>query len=515
MTALNERGERAARSTVAFTLANYSGMAASFVSVPLLLRWLGAENYGLMLTALAFMSYLSFADAGLNWGSIVLISEAHGRGDRGALASVFRHSIVLGLGSALVALVGATLAFTASRAGWQIPIFGGHTTGTSLLLIVGLQCAVSLSVAPVYAVFQGMQEGHWVGFYIGCSRVVSTGVILLAVWWWRSPAAALLAGLVVLAFFGAIAYVHAWRSHSWLFARGDLTDRTQYRRQLRIGAKSFGLQVARTIQGTAPVLVLGAIAGPASVPLYSVPAALAGALFGIFNSWNSSVQAAYGASWAANDRGWVVSVFRRTLDLTVIIGTVAAAGFVIVGPAAVELWTHGALPLTSAMCASVVAIALVQAVSASVQFCLVGINQHRDLALIELVHTACAFGGAALATLWWGPAGVGIGITAAYLATAAWLGFRDLARRLGTGDVVPRAWWLARVVLVGASGLLVGLAWLRFLPGDSLLPHVVRAGLGAVLASGTVVAGTVLLRLRSLTEWRASFNRSRLVQRPS
>ena len=103
MTTRSSREQRAAHSTAVFTVFNYAGMAASFVSVPLLLRWLGRENYGLMLTALAFMNYLSFTGAGLNWGSIVLISEAHGRGDRSEMARIFRHSLVLGAVSAFVA----------------------------------------------------------------------------------------------------------------------------------------------------------------------------------------------------------------------------------------------------------------------------------------------------------------------------------------------------------------------------------------------------------------------------
>ena len=64
------RESRAFRSTAVFTVFQYTGLAASFVSVPAAaMAW--GESYGLMLTALAFMNYLSFSDAGLNWGSIV------------------------------------------------------------------------------------------------------------------------------------------------------------------------------------------------------------------------------------------------------------------------------------------------------------------------------------------------------------------------------------------------------------------------------------------------------------
>ncbi|MEJ1972688.1 MAG: lipopolysaccharide biosynthesis protein [Lacunisphaera sp.] len=501
MNAPGQREHRAVRATAVFTVFNYAGMAASFISVPLLLRWLGRENYGLMLTALAFMNYLSFTGAGLNWGSIVLISEAHGRHDRAEMAKIFRHSLVLGAVSALVAGLVAVAIFAAARSGWRLPMFAGHPDADGLLLVVALQCALGLLVSPIYALFQGMQEGHWVGLYQGCARILSTAAIAAAAWFTRDPALALFAGLAAIALFAVVATVHARRTHPWLFVRGPWRDGAEYRRQLHAGAKSFGLQVARTVQGTAPVLVIGSFAGPAAVPLYSVPATLVGAVFGVFTSWNMSVQPAYGASWAVNDRDWVVRAFRRTLDLTLLLGTTAMVGFTILGPSIIALWTHGTLQPSEALCASAASVALVQAVSGAVQFCLVGINQHRSIAVIEIIHTAFALGGAALAVAWWGPAGVGPGIAVAYVGTAAWLGFRDLARRLDSAEVVPGGWWIGRVMLVGAAGILAGVLFVRLWPPAGLLAATAAAAAGAIIAAGTVVFGTVALRIRSFPEW--------------
>lgn len=499
MNAPGQREHRAVRATAVFTAFNYAGMAVSFISVPLLLRWLGRENYGLMLTALAFMNYLSFTGAGLNWGSIVLLSEAHGRDDRPEMAKIFRHSFVLGALSALGAGLIAFAVFAAARQGWRLPMFADHPGADSLLLVVALQCALGLLVSPIYAVFQGAQEGHWVGLYQGCARILSTAAITTAAWFTRDPALALFAGLAATALFGLVATVHMRRVHPWLFVRGAWREAAEYRRQLRTGAKIFGLQAARTVQSTAPVLVIGSLAGPAAVPLYSVPATLVGVIFGVFTSWNMSVQPAYGASWAVNDRDWVVRAFRRTLDLTLLLGTTALVGFTILGPSVIALWTHGALQPSEALCASVALVALVQAVSSAVQFCLVGINQHRSIALIEVIHTAFALGGAGLSVAWWGPVGVGPGIAAAYVATAAWLGFRDLARRLGSDAVLPGGWWLGRIILVGAAGIAAGVFFVRLWPTAGLLVAVA----GAIIAAGTVILGTIVLRIRSLPEWRA------------
>jgi O-antigen/teichoic acid export membrane protein len=497
------REHRAFRATAVFTAFSYLGMAASFVSVPLLLRWLGRENYGLMLTALAFMNYLSFADAGLNPGSIVLISEAHGRGDRAAVANVFRHSVVLALASASVAMLVALGVFFAARHGWRLPMFAANGHADGLILVVALQCGVNLISNPFYSVFQGMQEAYWTGFYQGCGRLCGTVGVVAVAYFYRSPAIALSASAVALAAFGVLAAAHVLRKYPWVIARGSLRDAGQYSRQLRTGAKSFGLQIARTIQGTTPVMVIGAVAGPAAVPLYSVPSTLISTVFGIFSSWNLSLQPAYGASWGAHDRSWVIAAFRRTLNSILLLGGIAAAGFVVIAPKVVELWTRGLLRPSRAMCASVGTVLMVQAVSATVQFCLAGINQHRRIALIEMLHSGFAVLCAIAAVHLAGPAGIGVGMAVAYCATAYWLGFRELAQRLGSDRVIPGGWWIVRVVLAVLAGIAMGVGFLRLMPHAGPLAAFAEAAVGSALAAATVVTATIVFRVQAAAEWWA------------
>jgi O-antigen/teichoic acid export membrane protein len=503
MSTVESRGYLAARATAVTIVFNYAGMAASFVTVPLLLHWLGQTNYGLVLTAQAFASYLSLADIGLGWGAVVLVSEAHGRGDRVGLARVFRHNAVLSVASAVVAMSLALAVFEAARQGWRLPMFADQSTADGLVLVVAAQCALNLATNSLYGLFVGVEMGHWTSFYQGCVRLGSTAAVAATAWAWRAPAPALVAGLAVNALGAGAALVHARQAYPWIFMRGSVCDAGEYRRQLRTGTKSFALGITRVVQGTAPVFIIGSLAGPAAVPLYSVPATLVGAAFGIFTAWNANVQAAYGASWVANDRSWVIRAFQGTLDLTLVLGTVALAGFTIAGPPVIALWTHGALQPSTEMCASVAAVALVQAVAAAVQFCLVGINQHRNIAFIELVHTATALAGAALTTAAFGPAGVGLGMTAAYGATAAWWGFRDLATRLGSRGVMPRPGWLVRVAVAGAAGIAAGATLARLWPVAGGMAEGAAAFVEALLVAGVVVAGTILLRIKSAADWAA------------
>jgi O-antigen/teichoic acid export membrane protein len=92
------RSSRAFRATLVNSIFGYTAQGLSVIAIPLYLSTLGAEGYGLMVTVLSFMGYFSFADAGLSWGSMVLIAHAHGRSNKAEIAHIVRHAILLAAG---------------------------------------------------------------------------------------------------------------------------------------------------------------------------------------------------------------------------------------------------------------------------------------------------------------------------------------------------------------------------------------------------------------------------------
>src|SRR5271167_4063684 len=113
------RFRRAFWATVVEAGFGYAAQALSLFSLPLFLSTLGRESYGLMITVMAFTGYLNFADAGLSWGSMILIAHAHGRQDRAMIAHITRHSAVLAAASGLVAVLALAGVLGASALGWR------------------------------------------------------------------------------------------------------------------------------------------------------------------------------------------------------------------------------------------------------------------------------------------------------------------------------------------------------------------------------------------------------------
>jgi O-antigen/teichoic acid export membrane protein len=431
------RSSRALRSTLVVSAFGYAAQGLSLVAIPLFLGTVGAEGYGLMVTVMAFMGYLTFADAGLSWGSMILIAQAHGRGSKTEIAHIIRHSAALAAGSCLIVALALAGILSAAAAGWRLPMFAHHPEADRLLLIAGVQLGLNLQLSAVYNLFLGLQEGYWTGFYQGLGRLLGLSGGMAAAWLTHSIEAVMLMQLTLTASCGAAATLHAWRRHPWAFTSGSWIDRAQYRAQLRIGAKNFMLQIGRTLGGTAPTLGISSILGPAMVPFYTVPNTLLSMFFTPINSWNANMQSAYGEAWTSGDKAWVRGAFKRTLERALLLGGLGVSLFLVLGNSFIRLWTHNRLSLDPAMAASVTGIVVMGSLLTAGQYMLTGLNRHRNAAMAEIANGLLSMGLVVLAIYWLGLGAVGAGMLCASCATSARVVWREIKSQLGSGCFPP------------------------------------------------------------------------------
>ena len=442
-----ERTIRALRSTAVVSGMGYAAQGISLFAIPLFLKTVGAEGYGLMVTVMAFMGYLNFADAGLSWGSMILIAQAHGRNDRNGIAHIVRHSAVLAVGSGVVVLLAVGVIVLLASHGWRLPMFSGHPEADRLVLIAGVQLVLTLQFSVTYNIFIGLQEVYWAGIYQGLGRILGLSGAMAAAWWTHDVSAMMLGQLVFTVLFGLAAALHAWRRHPWAFQTGHWMDWAQYEMQLRSGAKSLLLQIGRTFGGTAPTLGISTVLGPAFVPFYTVPCTLLSLFFTPINTWNANLQSAYGEAWASGDNAWVRGTFRRSLERALLLGALGVVLFLLLGDGFVQWWTHARLNVGPATAVSVSLVVMTSAWLAAGQYLLAGLNRHRQAALAELGNGLLAVLFVMLALRLWGLGGVGGGVVLAAAVTSGWLLRREIHRQIGP-DSFPAPSYILRVGLV-------------------------------------------------------------------
>ncbi len=450
------RLRKAAKATVVTQLFHWSALLLSLATVPLYLAWLGEERYGLLLTGIAISSYLMFSDAGINWASMLLISQASGRGDHDMVAGIVRTSFPLAaISSTIVVCViaGAYFALNADKPPRWLP---SHPEFPGLVLAIGASLVVTLATAPVYNVFTGCQDSHISAIYQGVCRILGS-LLAVGIASTSAPLGWVYCGnLAALVVTGIPASIHCRKRHPSAFQRGPFWDYGQVRQQLRTGAKTFVMQVGMVLSGTAPILAVSIGAGAQLVPLFSIPHTLITAPLSLLATFSTNLQPAFGEAISRGERKWIADTVGMLLKQTILALGLLVSGFVILAAPFITWWTAGKLHVSPTMILSVVAIAAASAILTTLRYAVTGINRHRIAAFADLASGMIALGLGIFVVRELGPAWIGLAVAGAALITTGWILPREIITALGGEKInVGIGFWI-RVISSTSLALLAG-----------------------------------------------------------
>jgi O-antigen/teichoic acid export membrane protein len=156
-----ERNRRVALTAAASAFATVVRIVVAVVSIPLTVRYLGAEQYGLWVTIVSVTALLGFADLGLSSGLVNGISETQGSNDESSARRYVASTFYL---LTLVAIaLGATFTVVYGSVDWS-SVFNVSTpaaarvAGPALAVFVAVTL-IGLPVGIAPRVRSGYQEG--------------------------------------------------------------------------------------------------------------------------------------------------------------------------------------------------------------------------------------------------------------------------------------------------------------------------------------------------------------------
>lgn len=482
------------RATAVVQFFSMAAMLLSLVAVPLYLRWLGHERYGLLLTGMAFASYLMFADAGLSLASMLLISQANGRNDKKEITTIVRTSVSLGALSALAVCLTVIVLFFILKNPQRPAWLPTSEEAAGLVLSVGLSVVITLLLSPFYSVFMGLQEMHITALYQGVSRLLgvlaSVGAAALSAPLGLVFGANVLCSLII----GFVAAVHCARRHPWAFQHGSFWDARQVHRLLRTGGKSFAQQAGGILVGTAPLMAISTFAGTAHVPHLSIPLTLLNAPLSLMNSFGASLQPGYGEAMGRDEGAWIAETIRSILSLGMVFLGLLVAGFMVLAQPFIQVWTLGKIVISPLMLLSVIFIASTGVLTGIFRFALTGMNRHRTAGYSDVACGVLSLLCCACAVYLGGYASVGLGTLAAVLLTSGWVLPADLKNALS--QTVP--WIQHRLVwtLLFATTVSAGAGQVIFSLMSPLRVEVASTVSGLVIV--LIYAGIIRSMCRTL-----------------
>ena len=392
--------------TTAFSSARYSrilqavfsGTAArilssglALISLPLAVRYLGAERYGVWATVTTTAVWVNLLDLGIANTLTNHISRAFALDDKRSAARYFTNALLLTGGIAATAAI--LCAILLPQINW-IRLFNvssrvsavevDHTVvAASLVMLLGLPCNL------VGKLLAGYQELHRNNYAICAGAVASLGGLALGIVLRVSmPALFVMSvGCLTFATLGNLLFVVGWQK-PWLRPRLSLVDRSLVRELLDSGSSFFLIQVAAVVVFSSDNLIVSHYLGASEVTPYSVTWRVVGLAAILQSLIFPALWPAYAEAYARRDFLWIRRTFAATMKGTIALNTICVVMLVLFGRSLIRLWAGPAAVPTNALLLAMGIWAVINGFM-SVESCLLAaLNRTREQAALSIVAAA-------------------------------------------------------------------------------------------------------------------------------
>lgn len=335
------RYRRIVEAALTAILSKGTALLVSLFSVPITVRYLGAERFGLWTTISTTITLLVVLDIGIANTLTNLISEAYAQ-DSKELAAHYSATAFW-----MMVFVACVLGLT----GWAIWPF--IDWGSILdLHSESLRLEASRAIAAAYGLFLlglptglaakllgGYQEVRTANLFAAGGSVLSLLMIILVVHV-HGDLAALTAGYsgaVVAA--GLLCLLWIWGYHKpWLAPRIGMVTMAGAKRLMRTGSQFFIIQMAGLVAFNSDNLVITHYLSPAAVTPYSVTWRLVGYAAALQTLITPALWPAYAEAYARGDVAWVRKTYWRVMFATLVVTGVFCVLFILFGRVIIKHW---------------------------------------------------------------------------------------------------------------------------------------------------------------------------------
>jgi O-antigen/teichoic acid export membrane protein len=422
LAAADARSRRMLATGSASSAVQLVSVAAGFVITPLLVRHLGAVQYGIYETIASTVAWVGLAHFGL--GPSVLNELATARTLRSPERGAITVSSATAVQVAIAALLFVMIVATAPVVSWARIVNAPANMAAAASMAVIIMLVLSVLQLP-FGLGSAVFEAHQRGYIAQGWQLTSLGLRLAAV-----VSAVALGGslaLVVLALtmpgllVQVAQYIHAfYLSYPQLRPRATLVSWMEGRALLTVGADFFVLSIAALIITSTDNLVIAHVIAPSAVTPYAVTSKLTQVPTMITLL---ALQAAWPAyrETATTDVAWLRRTHRRMRLLGVAAPVLVGLTLLLAGRPFIQLWAGPDAVPSTGLLLWLIGIALIQGVLLPPGRLLTALGATRMNALVGAANAGINLPLSIVFAKRFGVAGVAMGTAVGYALTGALL----------------------------------------------------------------------------------------------
>jgi O-antigen/teichoic acid export membrane protein len=315
------------------------------VSVPLTIRYLGPERYGMWMTISSLLAVLSFADLGIGNGLVSSIANSAGKDDSLEMVRLVSSAFYMLAGISL--LIVLSFVITYSFVPWN-KVFAVSTqvaareAGPSVLAF--MMCfAIGLPFTIVQRLQMGLQESWRSNLWQGAGSLLSLAGILMAVHLELGVTALVVAmsgGPVVASMLNTFVEFTSRRPELRPTWKG--IDFSTWAILIRSSAYFVALQLCLILGTATDSIIIAQVDGASAVSSYSVMYKLF-TIASVFTLFVNPLWPALGESLSRGDHVWARTAMRRAISICVALGLLLALALLLFSRPIVRAWAGPAV----------------------------------------------------------------------------------------------------------------------------------------------------------------------------
>ena len=411
------RSRRVGISALAGGGARIVTMLCSFVSIPLCLKYLGNESFGVWATITSLVGVLAFADLGIGNGILNRIGAARGIGDSLAIRQAIASALCLLSAIAVAGFVIFSLCYKVVPWNSVLGITAELPSDKVALaiLVFAALFAVNLPTTILQRVQYALQMGELNGIAQAAAGILSLALMYLIV-----TIDLGLAGMVAALMLAPILTI--WGSAFWMFVRHPElrleTEDIQKKEMIAIlksGLQFLALGVSFALCFMTDNLIVAQVVGPESVASYAVHQKYLSPAIFFAGLILAPLWPAYAEALAAGDVQWVKRIFKRSVFSLGAMGGALTLGLIVVAPWLMRLWLAGRIVPDYLLLAALGLWVTIDLIGKAVAAFLNGVGLVKEQLWVVFAFLPVCIGMKIWFALLWGSMGVPLATALAYL----------------------------------------------------------------------------------------------------
>jgi O-antigen/teichoic acid export membrane protein len=322
-------------------LARAVQISSSLITIPLTVRYLGNERFGLWMTISSVLAMANFADFGIGNGVLNTVADAYGKNDferiRSAVSSGF--AVLGAVGLLLLALFASTFTWVSWADVFRVTSAQARAEATPALMVFACCFALNIPFDLVQRAQLGLQQGFRMNLWQVCGSLGGLCGVIAGI--------RLHAGLplLVAALAGAPVAATALNTfHFFVVSRPDLRPRLCFvsreaiARIVNFGTLFFVLQLMSAVAFSSDNFIIARTLGAGSVPDYSIPQRMFSLISMMVAMLVTPLWPAYGEAISRGDLPWVRRTLTRSLLFVFAAASVASGTMLLIAHRLLAWW---------------------------------------------------------------------------------------------------------------------------------------------------------------------------------